>query len=98
MLQEKEIENANEYVFALSAHSSYWTQKDLSLFIARQVFRCRNGAYRDEEGGISEKLEVSADNTYIPYVLREDEAVQDVLPAQSSLREPTQHEARDAAG
>ena len=74
MLQEKEIENANEYVFALSAHSSYWTQKDLSLFIARQVFRCRNGAYRDEEGGISEKLEVSPDNTYIPYVLREDEA------------------------
>ena len=66
MLQEKEIENANEYVFALSAHSSYWTQKDLSLFIARQVFRCRDGA--------SEKLEVRADDTYIPDVLREDEA------------------------
>jgi hypothetical protein len=38
MLQEKEIENANEYVAALAAHSSYWTEKDLSLFIARQIF------------------------------------------------------------
>mmetsp|Transcript_29095 Transcript_29095/g.64531 ORF Transcript_29095/g.64531 Transcript_29095/m.64531 type:complete len:269 (+) Transcript_29095:1-807(+) len=46
MLQEKEIENANEYVFALSAHSSYWTQKDLSLFVARQIFRSRNGSDR----------------------------------------------------
>lgn len=82
MLQEKEIENANEYVFALSAHSSYWTQKDLSLFIARQLFRCRNnGASRDDGGfgkGItgqtSEKLGVRAEDTYIPDVLREDEA------------------------
>lgn len=37
MLQEKEIENANEYVAALAAHSSYWLEKDLSLFIARQI-------------------------------------------------------------
>jgi DDHD domain len=37
MLQEKEIENANEYVAALAAHSSYWTEKDLSLFISRQI-------------------------------------------------------------
>ena len=66
MLQEKEIENANEYVFALSAHSSYWTQKDLSLFIARQIFRCRDDACRDED--------VRADDIYIPDVLREDEA------------------------
>eukprot|EP00980_Cylindrotheca_fusiformis_P023660 scaffold10725_cov147-Cylindrotheca_fusiformis.AAC.1 len=34
---EKEIENANEYVAALAAHSSYWLEKDLSLFIARQI-------------------------------------------------------------
>jgi DDHD domain len=38
MLQEKEIENANEYVAALAAHSSYWIEKDLSLFIARQIY------------------------------------------------------------
>lgn len=31
MLQEREIENANEYVAALAAHSSYWMEKDLSL-------------------------------------------------------------------
>jgi DDHD domain len=37
MLQEKEIENANEYVAALAAHSSYWTEKDLILFISRQI-------------------------------------------------------------
>ena len=39
MIQEKEIENASEYVAALSAHSSYWTEKDLSLFVARQIVR-----------------------------------------------------------
>lgn len=39
MLQEKEIENANEYVSALAAHSSYWIEKDVSLFIARQIVR-----------------------------------------------------------
>jgi len=38
MIQEREIENANEYVAALAAHSSYWTEKDLSLFIARQIY------------------------------------------------------------
>jgi len=37
MLQEKEIENANEYVAALAAHSSYWYAKDLSLFIEGQI-------------------------------------------------------------
>jgi hypothetical protein len=37
MLQEKEIEHANEYVAALAAHSSYWIEKDLSLFVAQQV-------------------------------------------------------------
>lgn len=37
MLQEKEIENANEYVAALAAHSSYWLEKDLSLFIANEI-------------------------------------------------------------
>jgi len=37
MLQEHEIENANEYVAALAAHSSYWLEKDLSLFVAKQL-------------------------------------------------------------
>ena len=37
MLQEREIENAGEYVAALAAHSCYWVEKDLSLFIARRV-------------------------------------------------------------
>ena len=39
MLQEREIESANEYVAALAAHSSYWIEKDLSLFVARQIYR-----------------------------------------------------------
>lgn len=39
MLQEKEIEslNVSEYVAALAAHSCYWLEKDLSMFIARQI-------------------------------------------------------------
>ncbi|CAB9527338.1 SEC23-interacting protein [Seminavis robusta] len=41
MLQEKEIEAANEYVAAFAAHSAYWQEKDLSLFIARQIYLSR---------------------------------------------------------
>ena len=37
MLQEKEIDFANEYVAALAAHSCYWLEKDLSLFIASEI-------------------------------------------------------------
>jgi len=37
LLQEREIERASEYVGALAAHSSYWMEKDLSLFIAHQI-------------------------------------------------------------
>mmetsp|Transcript_22153 Transcript_22153/g.52088 ORF Transcript_22153/g.52088 Transcript_22153/m.52088 type:complete len:158 (+) Transcript_22153:1-474(+) len=37
VLQEKELDRANEYVAALAAHSCYWLEKDLSLFIARQI-------------------------------------------------------------
>ena len=37
MIQEKEIEAANEYFAALAAHSCYWLEKDLSLFVARQI-------------------------------------------------------------
>ena len=53
MLQEREIEHANEYVAALAAHSSYWVEKDLSLFIARQIHlsnleRAIQYAYDDE--------------------------------------------------
>jgi ABC-type transporter Mla subunit MlaD len=47
MLQEKEIENANEYVAALAAHSSYWTEKDLSLFISRQIFLSKHASELD---------------------------------------------------
>jgi len=39
-LQEKEVENVNEYVFALSAHSVYWAEKDLTYFIAGQISGC----------------------------------------------------------
>ena len=39
MLHEKEIENANEYVATLAAHSCYWMEKDLSLFVAWEIFR-----------------------------------------------------------
>ena len=37
MLQETEIDRANEYVAALAAHSCYWLEKDLSLFIANEI-------------------------------------------------------------
>jgi hypothetical protein len=39
MLQEREIENANEYLFSLVAHSSYWRDRDLSFFLARRIIR-----------------------------------------------------------
>ena len=38
MLQEKEIENANEYLSALAAHSSYWGERDLSLFMIQNMY------------------------------------------------------------
>ncbi len=38
MLQEKELENANEYISALAAHSSYWGEKDLITFISKEIF------------------------------------------------------------
>lgn len=37
MLQESEVETANEYVFALGAHSAYWAAKDLTMFIAKEI-------------------------------------------------------------
>jgi len=50
MLQEKEIETANEYVAALNAHSAYWNEKDLSLFVARQIVRSSlEAAIQDSE-------------------------------------------------
>ncbi|KAL3921579.1 MAG: hypothetical protein SGILL_002674 [Bacillariaceae sp.] len=48
MLQEKEIDRANEYVAALAAHSCYWLEKDLSLFIARQI--CLRALERAAQG------------------------------------------------
>ena len=38
MLQEKELENANEYISAVAAHSSYWGEKDLIAFISKEIF------------------------------------------------------------
>lgn len=38
MLQERELETANEYIAALAAHSSYWDSKDLGLFIAKEIW------------------------------------------------------------
>jgi len=38
LLQEKEIEVTNEYIFAITAHVLYWQNKDLSLFIARHLY------------------------------------------------------------
>ena len=37
VLQEREIENSNNYIFALGAHTVYWDNKDLSQFIAQQL-------------------------------------------------------------
>jgi hypothetical protein len=36
-LQENEIEITNEYLFALTAHVIYWTNRDASLFVAKKL-------------------------------------------------------------
>lgn len=36
-LQENEIEIANEYLFALTAHVIYWSNRDASLFVAQKM-------------------------------------------------------------
>lgn len=36
-LQENEIEIANEYLFALTAHVIYWSNRDASLFVAQKL-------------------------------------------------------------
>lgn len=36
-LQENEIEIANEYLFALTAHVIYWSNRDASLFLAQKM-------------------------------------------------------------
>ncbi|CEG39906.1 phospholipase ddhd2 isoform 1 [Plasmopara halstedii] len=36
-LQENEIEIANEYLFALTAHVIYWNNRDASLFVAQKL-------------------------------------------------------------
>ncbi|RLN94586.1 hypothetical protein BBJ28_00013062, partial [Nothophytophthora sp. Chile5] len=36
-LQENEIEIANEYLFALTAHVIYWGNRDASLFVAQKL-------------------------------------------------------------
>jgi hypothetical protein len=38
VLQEKTIEMINEYLFALSSHSSYWRSEDTALFILKQMY------------------------------------------------------------
>jgi len=64
MLQEKEIESANEYVAALNAHSSYWTEKDLSLFVARQIVRSSlEATIQDSEAGDGEPFPPSPPNS-----------------------------------
>lgn len=68
MLQEREIENANEYVAALAAHSSYWTEKDLSLFIARQIYLStleHAAAEADASAGAADWESISPDDIRI---------------------------------
>lgn len=36
-LQENELEMPHEYLFALTAHTIYWTNKDLAFFISQQL-------------------------------------------------------------
>ena len=38
-IQEREIEQSNNYIFAMGAHCVYWNNKDLTLFIAEQISR-----------------------------------------------------------
>lgn len=60
MLQEKEIENANEYVAAFAAHSCYWTEKDLSLFVARQIYLSTLESATEEAGQYWESVPASS--------------------------------------
>lgn len=69
MLQEKEIEAANEYVAALAAHSCYWFEKDLSLFLARQI--CLRDLERTTETSVTlarhDSLDAMAETLASPY-------------------------------
>jgi hypothetical protein len=69
MLQEKEIEAANEYVAALAAHSCYWFEKDLSLFLARQI--CLRDLERTTETSVTlarhDSLDLVAEALASPY-------------------------------
>jgi hypothetical protein len=69
MLQEKEIEAANEYVAALAAHSCYWFEKDLSLFLARQI--CLRDLERTTETSVTlarhDSLDAMAQTLASPY-------------------------------
>lgn len=69
MLQEKEIEAANEYVAALAAHSCYWFEKDLSLFLARQI--CLRDLERATETSVTlardDSLDAMAEALASPY-------------------------------
>nr|CCA16676.1 phospholipase putative [Albugo laibachii Nc14] len=47
-LQENEIEITNEYLFALTAHVIYWTNRDASLFVAQHLMG-DDSIYRDEQ-------------------------------------------------
>ena len=44
----RNVRIANEYVAALAAHSAYWIEKDLSLFVARQIHA---STLEEEENG-----------------------------------------------
>jgi DDHD domain len=52
-LQEKEIEVTNEYIFALGAHVIYWTSKDLSLFMAKQIMLHSSDDSSDSSTGVN---------------------------------------------
>jgi len=39
VLQEKPFEILNEYIFALSSHSCYWTSEDTALLIINEIFQ-----------------------------------------------------------
>lgn len=48
VVQEKEIEITNEYIFALGAHVLYWASKDLSNFLLLQIKKYQDERPEDE--------------------------------------------------
>ena len=84
MLQESEVETANEYVFALGAHSAYWAAKDFAMFIAKELVLADMDSTFDDHSSCSYSISSPTPygtNTYKP----SSELIVSPLPAWESF-------------